>query len=954
MSLSSAKAKGMTMGQSAPLRRALLPTLLLSALAPQAYAADPAAAVDPATTSDPVNFDTSFFPAGAGQKIDLSRFEKGNVVLPGTYRGDIRVNNVWQARNDIVLASVPGKDSAQPCYNSAMLISIGVDLKKVLTQTENSKLKKIPEGQFCGPISDYIPGASDNFDLGTQELSLSIPQIYTNAAARGYVDPSQWDAGINAGVLNYNTNLYRSTSNGRSQASGYVGLNASLKLGSWHAYTLGSLSWTERGGKHYQNTAAYVQHDIPLLQAQFVAGDTFTSGDIFDSVRMRGMRLYSDDRMLPQSMRGYAPIVRGIAQTNAHVVIRQRGYIIYDANVAPGPFAIEDLYPTGYGGDLDVEVTEADGRVQRFTVPFSSVAQLLRPGQNQWSVSVGKVQQTNLLDTPYVVQGTFQRGLNNMVTGYAGATFANGYGAALLGAAINTPVGAFSADVTNARTQPPGQRTINGNSVRLGYNKNVTETGTNFSVAAYRYSTSGYLGLNDYVSLRDAIARGYSDSYLLRQRSRMDVNINQMLGDKYGQMFLQGSVIDYWGNQGRQVNFSAGYSNHWRSFNYSFTAQRQLVSASQTGIPGTALIDQIPGAPAAFNLSMPGRRDTLLMATFSVPLGRSDHAPQLTALVNHSKDSGSSSQATVSGSFGADNRFNYGATVGHANGSGTMGSLNGQYNSPLAQLVAGYSHGNGYQQVNAGASGSIVAHGGGLTFAPSTGETIGLVHAPDAAGAAVSNGQGATVDSRGYAVVPNLMPYQLNTVTLDPKGTDAGVELKSTTANVAPRAGSVVRLKYETSNGRALMIETTLPDGKPIPFGSEVFDAQGNSVGVAGQGSRVFIRNMPASGSLTVKWGEHATDSCRIDVQLPAAAKGRKVELETVHAACQAEGSASVAAPRAGISQDQPAVQDRPTITPTWSPSELDPHGLPSASTHSAAPTSSNPVFAGLFVEKEK
>ncbi|WP_266171118.1 fimbria/pilus outer membrane usher protein [Dyella subtropica] len=910
-----ANANGLSVGPSVtPLRRALMPALILSALATPAYAADPAAgpAVEPASPGG-ISFDTSFFPAGMAPKVDLSRFEKGNVVLPGTYRGDVYFNKVWKARNDFVFVAVPGKDNAQPCFDAATLISLGVDLKKVLTQTEDPSLKKIPEGQFCGAIGDYIPGATADFDIGTQELSLSVPQIYTNQAARGYVDPSQWDAGINAAVLGYNTNLYRSNYGGQNQTSGYVGLNASLKLGSWQAYTLGSLSWSSRTGKRYQNTATYLQHDIPSLQAQVVVGDTFTPGDMFDSVRLRGARLYTDDRMLPQSMRGYAPIVRGIAETNAHLVIRQHGYIIYDANVAPGPFAIDDLYPTGYGGDLDVEVIEADGRVQRFTVPFSAVAQLLRPGQSRFSIAAGKVKQLNLLNTPTMVQGTYQRGITNSVTAYGGATFANSYGAVLAGAALSTKVGAFSADITYASNQAPGQSATRGTSLRLGYNKNIIDTGTNFAVAAYRYSTSGYIGLNDAVAMRDAAARGWGASYIPRQRSRMDVNINQALGSRYGQLFLQGSVTDYWNSSGRQTNFSAGYSNRWKSLNYSFTAQRQLISASQIGVPGVAPIDEIPGAPSAFNLQTPGRRDTLFLFTVSVPLGRSAQAPQLTAMLNRAKDSGSSSQATVSGSAGADNRFNYGATVGQTDGSGTTGGVNAQYSSPLAQIAAGYSQGGGYQQVNAGASGSVVVHSGGITFAPPTGETIGLVHAPNATGASVSNGQGAAVDSRGYAVVPNLMPYQLNTVTLDPKGTDAGVELKTTTANVAPRAGSVVRLNYETTSGRALMIETTLPDGHPVPFGADVFDAQGNSVGVAGQGSRLFIRDMPASGILTVKWGGDATEACRINVQLPPVSKGRQADLQTIHAACQIEDAATVHKSEA---QDRPVGKPVATITP--------------------------------------
>ncbi|WP_333681106.1 fimbria/pilus outer membrane usher protein [Dyella sp.] len=901
-----AAANGLIADKDARLRRRLLPTLLLSALAPSAHAA---ALVSPATPAsptavDPVNFDASFFPSGMAPKVDLSRFEKGNVVLPGTYRSDIRLNNTWQARTDLVFANVPGKDSAEPCYDSAMLIRIGVDLKKVLAQKENPSLKKMPEGTFCGPIGDYIPGATADFDMGTQELSLSVPQIYINQVARGYVDPSQWDAGINAGVLNYTSNLYSYSNKGQRQATGYVGLNASAKLGSWHLYTLGALSWAQRGATHYQNTATYLQHDIPSLRAQLEAGDTFTAGDIFDSVRIRGMRLYTDDRMLPQSMRGYAPIVRGIAETNAHVIIRQRGYVIYDANVAPGAFAIEDLYPTGYGGDLDVEVTEADGRVQRFAVPYSSVQQLLRPGQNRWSVTAGKVEQQNLLDTPYVVQGTFQRGINNAVTGYTGATFANGYGAALVGAAVNTSVGAFSADITHATHHAPNQARTNGTSARIGYNKNVTDTGTNFSVAAYRYSTKGYVSLQDAVLLRDAAARGYA-SNLLQQRSRLDMNINQSLGDTYGQLFLQGSVVDYWAGSGRQVNFSAGYSNHWKSFNYSFSAQRELISDSQGFVPGSSVpADQIPGLPGNFNVAQTtGRRDTRFLFTVSVPLGRSDRAPQLSATINRAKQGGNSSQATVTGSLGADNRFTYGATAGQTGGGGN-GSLNAQYRSPLTQLAAGYSQGSGYQQFNAGASGSLVVHGGGLTFGPPSGDTIGIVDAPNAAGATVANSQGAKVNGSGYAIVPNLMPYQLNSVALDPKGADAGLEMKSTTANVAPRAGSVVKLKYETTHGHAVMVETTLPDGQPVPFGAEVLDAEGHSIGVAGQGSRLFVRDLPASGTLTVKWGEGVAESCRIDVQLPAAAKGRQVTLQTVHAACRMAGATEPASATSGTSSE--------------------------------------------------
>ncbi|HUB89808.1 MAG TPA: FimD/PapC N-terminal domain-containing protein, partial [Dyella sp.] len=240
-------------------QRALLPTLILSGLTSVAYAPDLAAkadpvAIEPTATADPaeaVNFDSSFFSTDTSAKVDLSRFEKGNVALPGTYFSDVRVNNAWRARADLVFADIPGLTGAQPCFDAATLTQFGVDLKKVAATTENPPRKAMPAGQFCGLLGDYVPGATASFDVGRQELSLLVPQIYINAAARGYVDPSQWDAGINAAVLGYNTNLYRSMSRGQDQTHVYVGLNASMKLGSWHAYTLGSLNWNEGSGKRY-------------------------------------------------------------------------------------------------------------------------------------------------------------------------------------------------------------------------------------------------------------------------------------------------------------------------------------------------------------------------------------------------------------------------------------------------------------------------------------------------------------------------------------------------------------------------------------------------------------------------------------------------------------------------------------------------------------------------------
>lgn len=77
--------------------------------------------------------------------------------------------------------------------------------------------------------------------------------------------------------------------------------------------------------------------------------------------------------MLPESQRGFAPVVRGIARGTAQISIKQNGYEVYQTTVPPGPFAINDIYSLNGNGDLNVTVTEADGSTQNFTVPFSTV-----------------------------------------------------------------------------------------------------------------------------------------------------------------------------------------------------------------------------------------------------------------------------------------------------------------------------------------------------------------------------------------------------------------------------------------------------------------------------------------------------------------------------------------------------------------------------------------------------
>ncbi|NNA68308.1 fimbria/pilus outer membrane usher protein [Pseudomonas gessardii] len=823
-------------------------------------------AAEPANTAKEVQFSDDFLRAGK-QAIDTRRFSKGNVAPPGQYRVDLYVNKSWLAKTDITLRAVgEDKGDAQPCFDRDLLERIHVDLGKLSPQAS----ALLAQGSTCAWLPMLIPDATAVFDFGEQRLDISVPQIAMSRSARGYVDPQFWDEGVTAARLGYNANLYRSDSAGTSSTQSYVGLNSGVNMGAWRLRHDGNYSQSPYLGGKYQSIQTNLQRSVAPLDSQLVIGQAYTDGSMFESVGLRGVQLATDDRMRPDSQRGYAPIIHGIARSNAVVQIRQNGNLIYETNVAPGAFEINDLYPTGYGGDLEVVVTEADGSVHLSKVPYAAPVNSVREGVTRYSLSSGKYDNPGVDESPWLVQGTLQHGFTNMLTGYGGVRVADGYSATLGGMALNTRLGAFGVDITHAVAQLYNQPGQTGQSVRLSYSKLLAPTNTNIAVAAYRYSSSGYLDFQDAVMLNDAQRKGTPQTWdsLMRRRGQMQVTVNQSLPEGYGNFYASGSSQDYWDRSGRDVQYQFGYNNNYKQVSYSVSASRQLDITQD-------------------------RWDNTLMLTIGFTLGSGGHPLYSTTTVQKSSSGHSSLQEGVSGTLGKDNNFSYGMNASRSDNQGASGSTNmggnASYISSMARVSGSVSHSSGYSQMGASLSGGVVAYDGGVVFTPSLGETSAIVEADDAVGARITNASGLRVDPWGHAVVSGLTPYARNQVEIDPKGLPVNVEMKSTMEQVAPTAGAVVKLKFETVNsGRAVFLRLTTAQGQSLPFGAQVFAADGSTIGTVAQGGRLIARGLKTdSGVLNVKWSDASPHACRVDYQLPARVKGDEPSTVAISAVCQ-------------------------------------------------------------------
>lgn len=812
--------------------------------APAALAAD-----DAQQAEQDVEFDASFLQLGGGNSVDLSRYANGASATPGRYRVAIYLNNEALVNEEVEFKS-RANNSVYPCLTAAILKNINFNQAKLPPDF----LQSLSSESGCLDLEASLPEARTRFDSSEQRLDISIPQAMLLHTARGTVNPALWDRGVPAAMLGYNVNAWNNQSGDYQYQSLYAGVNAGVNIGAWYLRHNGSYSANNHGEKSYSAINSYLQRDVPALGGRVLVGQSSTQGIVFDTLPFSGVQLASDERMLPESQRGYAPDIHGFARSNARVTVRQGGQVIYETTVAPGEFLINDLYPSGYGGDLEVTVREADGSEQRFLVPYAAVAQLLRPGSSRYSLTAGKLRSDFLRDDPALLQGTWQRGVTNALTGYAGLQTSQDYYAIQLGAALGTPYGAMAADITQARAHlNEAGLSSSGQSYRLTYSKAISETNSNLSIAAYRFSTSGYMDFMTAAQSREAVENGISPDTIWRPKNRATLTAAQGLPDSWGQFYISSSVQDYWNKTGSDKQYQVGYNNRYKTLSWGINASRTL---SGTGLS-----------------------QNNYQLTFNFPLGRADstYTPQMRLDFNRDSNGHNGQQATVSGTAGSESQYSYGVTGMHSNTGGSSGSVNGQYRAPYSALNASYSSGRGYHSTSVGANGTLIAHQGGVTASPYVADTFALVEAKGASGAQVSSYPGVVVDRFGYAAVPYLNPYQINEISIDPKGAAADVELENTTQRVVPYAGAVVKVKYVSHAGTPILINAVM-GGQPLPFGADVLDSAGNHVGSVGQGGQAYARVSLDKDQLRVKWGDAAADSCTLRYQLMPQAKGQNTD----------------------------------------------------------------------------
>lgn len=768
---------------------------------------------------------------GSAAIYDQTLFSVSGEQPEGVYRADIYVNDLFISSEDVEFYRQDKK--LVPVLSADLL-------RKLPVKTEAFPALAQPEPRQ--PIGKYIPDARAGFDFSRQRLDFTLPQAALQQTARGFTDPRLWDQGINAAYTSYSFTQSENKTGSRATQDAFLSLRNGINFGAWRLRNYATWSHSATGAA-FSTINTYLQRDIQALKGQLALGDSATPADLFESFQFRGIQLSSDDNMLPDSMRGFAPVIRGIAYTNAQVTIKQNQTIIYQTYVAPGSFVINDLYPTTSSGNLEVIIKEASGQERHFTQSFSAAPVMLREHGVRYSATVGQYRSTSAsaLKTQF---GTFSLtyGLPHNFTVYGGSLTAENYLSAAAGAGYSMGVlGAMSADVTQARTRFPTAPAANGRSYRVQYAKSVNSTGTSVTLASYRYTTKGFY---DFADANSDFHSG------LNRHSKTQLTLSQNLGS-YGSIALSAYQQDYWARPGHERSSSIAYNTSIRGINYSLNYAR-------SESPGTT-----PDRAFAFSVS--------------VPLSRWLSNSWATYAMNTTRSSGMSQQVGLSGNALADNNLAYNfqqsrATQRDSGEHSDSGYASLDYKGTYARSTLGYSYGRNFHHTSLGVQGGIIAHDEGITLSQPLGDTFALVKSPGAAGVNVFNNAGVRTDWRGYTAVPYLSTYRATRISLDPESLNDDTEIETLTQTVIPTKGAIVVAAFPAKSGKKAIITLRTSTGV-VPFGAQVqlIGSTPNELNssIAGSDGQTYMAGLPPQGQLSVKWGEKQDEQCRADYVIP-------------------------------------------------------------------------------------
>lgn len=800
--------------------------------------------------SNAVEFNMNVIDAKDRDNIDLSQFSNPDFIPAGEYLTDITLNGRKLSGQYLIQFIEESKDNSVLCITPEMVDLFGLKKKvrdELFLQTDNQCVELSKSSDI-----DY------RFDKANQNILFSIPQAWLEYDDPYWVPPSQWENGITGAFLDYNLFMNYSAPQNTSEtysasSNGTTGAN----FGAWRLRADYQYQYNRSQGKvneRFDWTQIYAYRALPEIGAKVLLGESYLKTDLFDSFRFIGASFFSDNRMLPPSLRGYAPQVTGIAKTNATVIVSQNGRVIKQTRVAPGPFNIQDI-TEAVQGTLDVTVEEEDGSKTSYQITAASLPFLTRQGQFLYKLSMGesspfgRSQKTD----PRFMAGEISYGIlsNTSIFGGLIATIDNAnYQAVNMGIGQNMNLfGAISFDITRTHANLDNFGSYSGNSYRLNYSKRFESTNSQVTFAGYKFSEKEFLTMPQYI---DA-ANGILD--FRRDKNVYTASFNQYISPLDLTLYLNASHHQFW-NSESTTNFGMSLSKLFNIGN----------------------IRNISGTLSLNKIKYQETDDNQIYLSFSIPL---ESGASVSYDAQYADGDHSFGQSVAYYSENIDSNYWSMRVGGDKRELGDLEpNISGSYQRSTAYGVLNVNateNVNSYRALGGSWYGSMTAtkYGAALHRNGTNNEPRIMIDSDNVAGIAIDNGQSVT-NRFGIGVATTLNSFSNSDVYIDMNTLPDDVDVNENIIGKTLTEGSIGYQKIKANQGKRILAVVRLSSGKYPPLGTSIIEvSSGREVGIIADNGIVYLTGINPQENYIIKWAGGA-NQCSLDLSnIPEQNKGK-------------------------------------------------------------------------------
>lgn len=690
----------------------------------------------------------------------------------------------------------------------------------------------------CRDLRRYWPQIAAEASPADGSLRLLVPESALDPDA----DAPGWEHGGSAALLNYSAQYMGSRARESRMDYWQIQSEAGFNAGDWilrssqNIYRFGA-----RARADFQN--AYASRTFTGLKSTVDIGQIPLAGGLFSVGQVRGLQVTPERALYGDS--GPA-VVTGIANGPSVVEIRQLGVPVYHTSVPAGPFSLSRFSLLNTRTDLSVTVTGADGSRQRYLVPASAYVREGAAAAPGVAWGIGRYAGRGAEKKPLLATASLGIPLSARAALQAGGLWAQEYQA--LGASLSSVFlyrTSATLQSTLSRTGQGARRGMLhtfalaqplGESLTLGLN------GAHQGRGYREFSEAQFRGRGDYARNKDQVGASASwTTALLGSVSLAAGRSTQTRGAPIRWMQLG------WGRQFGKVTLSVNAARQQSGGRYGREDRVYL------------------------SLQLPLASDASLSSTAS----RSRGADRYGTRLDRRLDEGRSWSLAVD----RDTSRSLSAATGSYSALTRWSDVSTSLSLDTARS----------RSLSLQASGSVVAHRGGVTAAPwQVRDTFGIARVGTRSGVRLETPSGPVwTDGGGYAIVPALSGWRTSAVEVDTRSLGRRADVVNGTASVSPARGAVSRIEFETVSTRRVLVDARRSGGARLPAGAGVRDGAGNFITVVDELGELFLPDARPDEVISVSL---ESGECRIRLsELPAAPAQESAPYETIGGVCREE-----------------------------------------------------------------